>query len=417
MKKIFFFSILIFAGLSVRAQETLPLSAIKDIILQNHPSLKMVEASYRAAEVKAEGAYSWMAPEFGAGFFQTPYNAGKWKSTADMPGMGMFMISAEQMFPNKKAQEAEHAFLKSTGAIEIEKKPGMLSNLLTTARTAYYNLIVAEKRTGLYNENEKLLEFMIQSAEIRYRNNLGNINSYYKLKAALAKLKTAEAVLSAHQAQQQTVINNTMMREETTAFNVDTIFSWYPFETLLTDEDALTKTSEYRVLEKTIAANNLEQQAELAALKPQYGIKYEHMAGFGRQPQMFSLMAMVKLPLAKWSAKMNRAKAESITYENQGLQSQQRAYINAERGKSRSLFAELQGIKNELKMYDDEIIPALHKNLQTLQISYEQNKAEISELYDAWQSLLDARMDYLDTLARGMTIQSELLNIFQMVDL
>lgn len=417
MKKLFLLIITILVLFTARSQERLSLPDIRDHIVQNHPSLKMADAALRAAEAKAEGAYSWMAPELGAGFFQTPYNIGKWKGNAAMPGMGMFMVSAEQMFPNKKAQQAEAAFLTSTGEIELEKRTGLLNDLFSQSRTAYYKLIVLGKRATLYAQNEKLLEFMIQSAEIRYQNNLGNINSYYKLKAALAKLKTAEQVLAANQTQQQTIINNLMMRPESTSFLVDTMFSWYPIEHLLADAGTLVKTSDYRVLEKTMASNNLEQQSELAALKPQYGVKYEHMVGFGHQPQMFSLMAMIKLPLAKWSAKMNKAKAESLVYENESLKAQQQAFLSIERGKSKSLYAELQGIRSELKMYEGEIIPALLKNLQTLQISYEQNKAEIFELFDAWQNLLDSRMTYLDTLERGMIIQSELLNLFQMMEL
>ncbi len=417
MKKLFLLIITVPYLYSARSQEQLSLSDIRDHILQNHPSLKMMDAALRATEAKAEGAYSWMAPELGAGFFQTPYNVGKWKGSTAMPGMGMAMISAEQMFPNKKAQQAEAAFLISTGDIELEKRAGILNDLYAQSRTAYYRLIVSEKRAALYTQNEKLLDFMIHSAEIRYQNNLGNINSYYKLKSALAKLKTAKMKLAASQTQQQTIINNLMMRPENTSFRVDTLFSWYPVEHLFADQTILEKTSNYRVLEKTIASNNLEQQAELTALKPQYGIKYEHMVGFGHQPQMFSLMAMVKLPLAKWSAKMNKAKVESLVYENESLKAQQQAYISIERGKSKSLFAELQGIRSELRMYEEEIIPALLKNLQTLQISYEQNKAEIFELLDAWQNLLDSRMTYLDTLERGMTIQSELLNLFQIFEL
>lgn len=417
MEKLFLLIVLFWLATAVSAQPVLSFDEIKDSIRMNHPALKATESAQLAAKARANGAYAWMPPEVGAGFFQAPYNIKKWKGTSDMPGMGMFMVSAEQMFPNRKAQDAEYQYIKSTGDIESEKKSGMLNELVAQARTAYYNLITDQMKSELYNQNKKLLDFMIQSAEIRYKNNLGNINSYYKLKAALARINTAELVLEAEKKQQRSIILNLMQQPDDKPFKVDSSFRWHAFDRSLTDENTLMKTSEYKVAEKTILSNQLEQQSELAALKPQFGMKFEHMVGFGHQPQMFSLMAMVRLPMAKWSAKANRAKVDALTYEAESMKMQQHAYLNKELGKSKTLFAELEGLKSELKMYDEEIIPALLKNMQTLQISYEQNKAEIFELFDAWQNLLDAKMDRLNSLKRASVIQSELLSIFQILEL
>lgn len=395
------------------AQQTLTLDAIRDSLLMNHPVLKTTEAAVRGAEARAQGAYSWMAPEIGAGLFQAPYNVSRWKGTPAMPGMGMFMVSAEQMFPNRKAQDAEHEYLKSLAGVEAERRSGLLNELMSQVRIAYYNLIVIAKKDTLISQNKNLVDFMIQSAEIRYKNNLGNINSYYKLKAALAKLNTAERVLNAEAEQQRAVINTLMQNDKNGVFRIDTTFTWYPLEKLFQVEDAFNNNSEYRVMEKTLASNRLAQLSEEAALKPQFGLRFEHMVGFGHQPQMFSLMGMVKLPMAKWSARANRARIEGLIYEREGLQAQQRAFINQKLSKSRTLLAEWKGLRAELEMYESEIIPALTKNLQTLQISYEQNNAEIFELFDAWQSLLDARIEYLDILQRGMGIQGELMREFE----
>lgn len=416
MKKIFLILFMMMMVSEAKSQNVLSFEEITDSILQNHPMLKMAAASSGAMDAEAEGAWSWMAPEFGAGFFQTPYNPGKWRGTAEMPGMGMFMVSAEQMFPNRKAQQARYRFLKSKGDVELEKKAGWYNELVSQARSAYYELIVIAEKEKLFQQNEKLLEFMIQSAEIRYKNNLGSINSYYKLKAALAKLKTERLVLNAAKTAQQNIINNLLLKEDSHSFEVDTVFNWYPFATRTADLSLLQNNSQYRVLEKTILSNRLEQQSEMSGLKPQFGVRFEHMAGFGHQPQMFSLMAMLKLPVASWSSKVNKARVESLEYENQSLQWQQQSYLKRERGQYTALFAALQGVKEELKMYETEVVPAMLKNFQVLQISYEQNKAEIFELFDAWQNLLDARVELINRLEKGMEIQSRLMNIFQITE-
>ena len=41
--------------------------------------------------------------------------------------------------------------------------------------------------------------------------------------------------------------------------------------------------------------------------------------------------------------------------------------------------------KKQLKLYADEIIPALRNNYKTMQLGYEQNTEELFMLYDAWK--------------------------------
>ena len=71
--------IIIMVGLTcflyaANAQQVLRMDEIKIAIEKNHPSLKMLDAEARSMNEAAKGAYSWMAPELGAGFYMTPYN-------------------------------------------------------------------------------------------------------------------------------------------------------------------------------------------------------------------------------------------------------------------------------------------------------------------------------------------------------
>ncbi|MCB0775486.1 MAG: TolC family protein, partial [Chitinophagaceae bacterium] len=62
------------------------------------------------------------------------------------PGMGAFMISAQQMFPNKKRQNAEFAYMNAQSSVSIQKKDVIVNELLFTARKNYYDWIVLEKK-------------------------------------------------------------------------------------------------------------------------------------------------------------------------------------------------------------------------------------------------------------------------------
>jgi outer membrane protein TolC len=215
--------------------------------------------------------------------------------------------------------------------------------------------------------------------------------------------------------QQQISINTVMNRNTKEAFTIDTNYVWADFNTSMFTADALMKQrSDIKVIDRTMEVNNLERKSQLEKLKPEFGIKYDHMTGWGRQPLQFSLMAMMKLPLAKWSSRMNKAKAESLIYKNEALVNQQQMIINEAAGMASSALTELELKKKQMNLYEQQIIPALRKNFQTMQLGYEQNTEELFELFDAWEALNMTQMDYLDQLQKALQMQAELMKILEL---
>lgn len=396
------------------SQQVLTIQEIQSAIQTNHPALKMLDAEARSMNEEAKGAYSWMPPEVGAGFFQTPYDPGRWKYMNGQPGMGAFMISAQQMFPNKKRQNAEFAYMNAQSSVELQKKDVIVNELLFTARKNYYDWIVLEKKLKVLDENDKLLKFMMQSAEIRYKNGLGKISAYYKAKAALANVENMQLMLRNEINQKRIAINTVMNRSTETAFAVDTNYVWNNFNRAMFDSVSLMKLrSDIKVIDRSIEVNKLERTAELAKLKPEFGIQYNHMTGWARQPLMFTVMGMVKIPLAKWSSKMNKAKAESLVWQNEALRNQQQMIVNEASGMADNSFTELELKKKQMKLYEEQIIPALRRNFQTMQLGYEQNTEELFELFDAWEALNMTQMEYFDQLQKGLQMQAELMKILE----
>lgn len=412
-------NILILLGLilmqeSIQAQPHLTMDEIKSSVEKNHPALKMLDAEARSMNEAAKGAYSWMPPELGAGFYQTPYDPGRWKSMNGQPGMGAFMISAQQMFPNKKRQNAEFAYMNAQSSVELQKKDVLVNDLLFTARKNYYDWIVLEKKLKVLDENDKLLKFMMQSAEIRYKNGLGKISAYYKAKAALANVENMQLMLRNEIIQKRISINTVMNRNTDETFSIDTNYVWYDFNKTMFDSTALMmQRSDIKVIERNIEVNKLERTAELAKLKPEFGIQYNHMTGWAKQPLMFSVMGMVKIPLTKWSSRMNKAKAESLIWQNEALKNQQQMIINEATGMAANSYSELELKKKQMRLYEEQIIPALRRNFQTMQLGYEQNTEELFELFDAWEALNMTQIDYFDQLQKGLQMQAELMRILE----
>ncbi|MEO7529042.1 MAG: TolC family protein [Chitinophagaceae bacterium] len=396
------------------SQQVLTMQEIQSAIELNHPTLKMLNAEARSMNEAAKGAYSWMPPELGAGFFQTPYDPGRWKSMNGQPGMGAFMISAQQMFPNKKRQNAEYDFMNAQSTVELQKKDIVVNELLFIARKNYYDWIILEKKLKVLDENDRLLKFMMQSAEIRYKNGLGKISAYYKAKAALANVENMQLMLRSDIEQKRIAINIVMNRNADEAFLVDTNYVWLNFNKAMFDSTALMKQrSDIKVIDRSIEVNNLERKAELAKLKPEFGIQYNHMTGWARQPLMFTAMGMVKIPLTKWSSKMNKAKAESLVWQNEALKNQQQMIVNEASGMASSSYTELELKKKQILLYEQQIIPALRRNFQTMQLGYEQNTEELFQLFDAWEALNMTQLDYFDQLQKALQMQAELMKIME----
>lgn len=394
------------------SQQVLTIDEIQIEIIKNHPAFKMLDAEARSMEEAARGAYSWMAPELGAGFYQTPYDPGRWKVMNGQPGMGAFMLSAQQMFPNRKKQDAEFAYMQAQSSVEKQKKDVVMNELLYTARKNYYEWIVIEKKLKVLEDNDKLLRFMMQSAEIRYKNGLGKISAYYKAKAALANVENMQLMLQNEIVRKRIAINTVMNRNADESFFIDTNYVWIDFNKSIFESSALIKQrSDIKVLERSIEVNNLQRESELAKLRPEFGIQYNHMIGWARQPLMFSVMGMVKMPFAKWSSKMNKAKAESLLSQNEALKNQQQMIINEASGMASATYTELELKKKQMSLYEQQIIPALRKNFQVMQLGYEQNTEELFELFDAWESLNMIQMEYLDQLEQALQMQAELMKI------
>jgi outer membrane protein TolC len=412
-------SIIVMAvGMAAASQGQTPMT-LPDILTtmeKNNPGLKMYEAEARAFNEEAKGAYSWMAPEAGAGLFMTPYNTKEIKADPAMmkEGMGFFMISAQQMFPNRKKQDAEAAWMRSMSTVETEKKKVAYNELAYAVKKNYYEWVVLLKKQAVLDEGSRILDFMIKSAEIRYKNGLGKISAYYKAKAALANIDNMKLMLENDLRQKRIMLNSLMYRKVDAELDIDTLYTWKDFPaTVLDSAYLISRRSDIQALQRSMEVNNLQRSAELAKLKPEFGIRYDHMIGLSTQPAQFTIMGMVKFPLAKWSSKMNKAKAESLVWQNESLKSQQQMILNEATGMAGSARAELETKKKQMRLYETQIVPSLRKNFQTMELSYEQNTEQLFELFDAWEALNMTQLEYLDQLKAALLLQAELEKILE----
>lgn len=401
-------------GKCIHAQQ-MNLDNIVNEIRSKHPVIKMYDADIRSMDEAARGAKSWMPPEFSSGFWMVPYDPKLWKKD-DMgaTGMGQYMIGGQQMFPNKKKQNADAAYMQAMSSVEKEKKNATLNELMSDAKQMYYEWIILKKKLVILDQNEKLLDFMIKNAEIRYKNGLEKISAYYKAKAALGNVKNMQLMFESDIKEKRIGINTLMGRNPMLDFDIDTTYRLNDYSAIVFDSTLFYQNrSDLRAIDKDINLTFLKQETERQSLKPQFGIRYEHMFGFGGFPMQYSLMGMMKLPLAKWSSKMNKANIESLKWKATALQSQKEMMLNEYSGMAYSMRNELELKKKQLKLYDDNIIPALKNNYKTMQLGYEQNTEELFMLYDAWETLYMTQLEYTEILNQVLKMQVSLERLIE----
>lgn len=409
---------IVFFFLKTEAQEQFSLNDILNVIQKEHPQLKMYEADIRSMDEAAKGAKSWMPPEFGAGFFMTPYNPKMWKAgMKDMdgnqePGMGSFMLSAQQMFPNKKRQGANAKYMEAMSSVEKERKNETINELYAEAKKNYFEWIIIEKKLVVIAENEKVLNFMIKNAEIRYRNGIDKLSAYYKAKASLGNLQSMRIMLQTEVTNKRIALNTLMNRNKADSFTIDTSYTIKDYSGVFDTTAFASARSDIQAIDKNIQLTQLEQDVEKASLKPEFGIKYDHMIAWAKQPWQFSLMAMAKIPIGR-STRMNKANIESLKWKSESLIQQRQMILNEATGMAYTMSNEINARKKQITLYETNIIPALRNNYKSMQLAYEQNTEELFMLFDAWETLNMTQVELLNQLQQLLLLQAELERILE----
>lgn len=398
--------ILFYPGYGVA--QILNIDSILTAIEKNHPDLKMYDAQIKAYNTYATGAKSLDPPQVGAGFFMTPYNIQMWKpdGMTGSNGMGAFMLSAQQMFSNPKKLNANATYMQGMSNIEKEMKNAMRNELFSMAKMSYYEWQVMKMKIKIINASEDLLSYIIKSTEIRYTYGMDKLNAYYKAKAMLGEMQQMRIMTESEISQKRIELNTLMTKNKDLDFDIDTMFLFKNYETEIDDSGTVTANrSDYKALTQNVNFLRSKQAYEHSKRLPDFGVKYDHMFAFGTQPQQFSLMAMMTVPIAPWSSKMYKSSVEALNYDIEAVNNRQQALINNTTGNIHNIQSQIKNKKLQMVLYEKTIIPSLRKNYQATLLAYEQNTEELFMTLDAWQNYKIGQLGYLDLISDLLQLQ------------
>lgn len=393
--------------------QVLTIDSILNVIETNHPELKMYDAKINAINTYSEGAKSLDPPQVGGGFFMTPYNPQMWKSDPSMNtnGMGSFMLSAQQMFMNPKKLNANLEYMKSMTGVESEMKNSMKNELFSMAKMSYYEWILLKKKVKILEESEGILTYLIESTELRYKYGMDKLNAYYKTKGMLGDIQNMTVMVNQEISQKMIELNTLMNRNKNMIFDIDTTLNYKNYETVSIDSSVIIDVrSDLKALKQNENVLRTKQNYEQSKRLPDFGVKYDHMLAFGTQPQQFSLMLMVTIPIVPWSKKMYSSTVVGLNYEIESAKLQQQNIINTISGNLESLKINIKNKKSQIELTEKTIIPSMRRNYEIALLAYEQNTEELFMVLDAWQNLKLIQLNYIDQLMELIALQIQYEN-------
>jgi outer membrane protein, heavy metal efflux system len=377
--------------------------------LDKNPTLLSFDEKINSNNAYARGARNLEPPKISTGLWMFPYSMPKNSMAGTAPeNQGAFMIGVEQMIMHPGKRKAEQKYMEGMSSVEETMKAFDRQNMVEEAKKMYYEWIILKKKQAVLKESENLLNLMIKSAEIGYTYNQNPLSRIYKAKSELYSIQNM-LIMTENMTQQINISLNTMMSiDKETVFDVDTNYVITNYDVLPNDTNSISANrSDIKNIQESIRLFGLKRELELSKRKPDFGIQYAHMNNFGSMQNQFNLMGMITIPIAPWAAKGYKANLEGIKYETKALELKKEAIINEATGNLKKIKSEIANKKRQVKMYEENLIPALEKNFSSSLIAFEHMKEDMFMTIDAWMALKMAKIEYLDLLGELLKMQAQ----------
>ncbi|HEV8511955.1 MAG TPA: TolC family protein [Cyclobacteriaceae bacterium] len=389
-------ALLLLTGSSSIAQ-TVSLDSILSVVKERNPMLKNYGQRAEAMTAYAQGGKSWMAPEVGGGLWMLPY-----KSTEDPRDKGQIMLSVQQKFTSPAKLRANQGYLESKAAVEQASEKYVYNELKALTKTTYYQWIALEKKKKALQENEEIIQLVLKISKLRYPYNQSKLGNIYKAEARQSEIQNM-MLMNDNQIHQKNILLNQLMNVPSSfRFSVDTSLQ---IKKLIAEESDTMSLAENRSdvqrIDKSIQSLRLNQALENSQSKPDFNISFNHMFARGAgMPNQFMLLGMVSIPIAPWSSKMYKANSQGLGKEIEAMKYERASLLNELQGMAAHEVHEIMTLSKQIENYETRIVPALKKNYETLMIAYEENKEELPEVIDAWETLNATQMQYLDAVQK-----------------
>ena len=372
----------------------LSLDTVMQRIDRNNQQLQAYAYKAEGYRHSADAATAWMPPMAGAGTFMTPY---PFQKVMDPAGKGSLMLRLEQDIPSLSRLKAKKTYIRSLGDIEKASRSISLNDYKAQSKELYCRWVVALRQLKALQENEQLLTMMKKIETVRYPYNQSDLSNIYRINAKLEENKSNILLLESEIARSRAYLNTLMNRPATELFTVDS--SYQPMFVAVTPDTARLAEARGDILktDATIQAMQNNIAAMQQEKKPAYKIQFDHMSSFSSStPQAFSIMGMISIPIAPWASKMYKSEAKAMELNIRSMETERSAMLQEAQGMLNGLQYEIQALQRKTEALEAKIIPSLQQAQAIKFLQYQENKAALPEVIDAWEAVNMLRSELWD---------------------
>ncbi|TAL56854.1 MAG: TolC family protein [Bacteroidetes bacterium] len=376
--------------------QILSLDTILSRIEKNNSSILSYQNKILSANEMAKGVKSWMPPTLSLQFDSAT-------------------IGISQMLPNPRKQNAKVDYLKSLATLESNDASYLKNQFFTSAKIAYYERYVSEKKSIVLKENLHLLKLMLEISELQIAYNKSNLQSVYR---AQAKLYSQESMLKEEQGmiQEATSVLNYLMNENLeNVFAIDSVMllKKYTMQPPDTSKETLeSKRSDIQKMNNSITSMQLNKKVIMAQSNPDFGVMVERNNTYtNRHPFMLELT--MTIPILPWVSKMYKSESRAMDFQINAMEQEKAGMINMASQMAKMNLIKLHSAYQIVDNYTDKIIPAYAKNFEVNLLAYRQNTGDLLKVLMAWDDLQMAKMEYLDFLETTLKTEAELEKVLE----
>jgi len=388
----------------VKAQ-VLSIDRIIQRIDQHNELLKSYGLKAEVYKYKGEAATAWMAPMVGVGTYMTPYPGSMTMSPSEK---GSLMFQFEQEIPNKAKLIAKKRSIESEAGIEWTNRAEVFNNLKAQSKQLYNRWVIAKQRIGLLEKNKQILETMKKLEELRYTFNQSNLGGIYKLDAKIEENKNKIRMQKGEIAKTRSFLNALMNQPGDFHFDIDSTYQpVFQFEVVIDTGDLSTSRADIQRMNKNIHSMQLEIESMKLQKRPDLKIRFDHMSALakGGMPNSYSIMGMISIPIAPWSATMYKSDIKAMHYDILAMEKTKVGMLQESQGRLYGMQYQLQSKEEQISAFEEKVIPALQKAFDAYYINYQENKLQLPIVIDSWESLNMMELNILD----------EKLELYQMI--
>lgn len=381
--------------MAAEVQETLSLKDVVETAVKNNPAVIESQKRWEEKQARIPLAKAWANPQFGIMKDDIPKDR-----LNPFDGM-MTEYTLTQDIMNPAKLKAMGKMAGSDAEMAKANYQDKQMEVYTTAKTAYYDLLYADKALEIGKENQQLMGQLVQIAQVNYSTGMVSLQDALRAQTEFSKMTTDLLNMASMAAVTRAKLNTTIGRKADTPLNVNEEFSAPPpdFDLAKLQTEAQTSKPAVVGMERQVemAKNGVElaKKQQLPDYQFSIGYKDRKQTEMETTPDTWKIEFMVMLPI--WQGK-NKAEIKSA---GANLDASQASLANMQNMTDLDLqmaMTEAQSAWRQIDLYKNTVIPQAEQTYQAGVVSYTNGKVDFMAVLDSLNALRNVRLDYYKAL-------------------